>query len=177
MRLTLYSFIFASILLMTASLVDAYQSQSNIDSSYDCSNVALDEIDPNSLTREERIALLDGRLRESIDSYSTCISQVSENMSGNGSGSYAGAENDSASSGAGSSGQTSESEAAMSDSQSNSEHAIQVNTTPVNKSVIPPKDNDKIICKLLFQEIKSTQDTAMLKGLTEQYSNYKCGGL
>jgi len=174
----IFSVIFASACLSASSLVYAYQTPSSTENAYDCSNVALDDIDPNSLTREERIALLEGRLRESIDSYSTCITQVTDNMNGGGSGAYAGAQGDSGSSEASeTSSQTGDSEAAKSDSQSNSEHAISVNTTPVNRGVIPPKDNDKIICKLLFQEIKSTQDTAMLKGLKEQYSNYACGGL
>jgi hypothetical protein len=43
------------------------------------------------------------------------------------------------------------------------------------RGIIAPKDNDKIICKLLFQEITKTQDADMLKGLKEQYQNYQCG--
>jgi hypothetical protein len=48
-------------------------------------------------------------------------------------------------------------------------------STSAPRGIIPPKDNDKIICKLLFQEINKTQDPDMIKGLTQQYSNYKCG--
>ena len=175
-------FVISFFLLTSVSLlVSSFGAQAffqEAPSVQDCSTVALDDIDPNSLTREERIAMLEGSLRQSIDEYSTCINEVSAEMAGGGNGGYeGGGAGSSAGDGAqASTGNTSESsESATSNSQSNSEHAIQVNSTPVNAGVIPPKDNDKIICKLLFQEINSTQDTAMLQGLKEQYKNYKCG--
>ncbi|MFW8591912.1 hypothetical protein ACOI22_13975 [Glaciecola sp. 2405UD65-10] len=177
MKFVVISFLLTTLSLFVSSF-DARALYQEAPSVQDCSTVALDDVDPNSLTREERIAMLEGSLRQSIDEYSTCINEVSAEMAGGGNGGYeGGGAGSSAGDGAqASTGNTSESsESATSNSQSNSEHAIQVNSTPVNAGVIPPKDNDKIICKLLFQEINSTQDTAMLEGLKEQYRNYKCG--
>lgn len=151
---------------------------------YECTQVAIEDIDPNLLTKEERIALLDGSLQDSIDQYSTCVSTVQQNMSGGGAAGGGGGE--------GSQGDDEGKMASEGDSDSPQAQEMDEENTaansevtepmppaksisPAQRGVIPPKDNDKIICKLLFNEIKSINDPDMLKGLKEQYETYKCG--
>jgi hypothetical protein len=175
------------------------QTQAYETSAYECTQVSLDKVDQALLTREERIALLDNTLTSSIDSYSSCVSSVAQNMSGGGSGQ--GSDLDSAQSGA--SNQPNGDQATGNrlsltpekaiagleggEQVQNKESAIppninQVPNTPSSngatsapRGIIAPKDNDKIICKLLFQEITKVQDADMLKGLEQQYRNYQCG--
>ena len=59
---------------------------------YECTQVAIEDIDPTLLTKEERIALLDGSLKDSIDQYSTCVSTVQQNMSASAGGSGGGSD-------------------------------------------------------------------------------------
>ncbi|MGB3727232.1 MAG: hypothetical protein WA981_15890 [Glaciecola sp.] len=144
---------------------------------YDCTNVALDDIDKSLLTREERIALLDNSLQESIDSYSTCVASATQNNAGggnNGGGTRGDADGaTSIGEGAANNNGVSENETPEAAPAPKIETPTN-NRPPTQREVVPPKDNDKIICKLLFQEIESTTDPDMLKGLTEQYANYKC---
>lgn len=157
---------------------------------YECTQVAIEDIDPNLLTKEERIALLDGSLQDSIDQYSTCVSTVQQSMSGGGGGGEGAGGGQESEEGADGSGQaneagendtqgpqTDENQGAQPPSNSNISEPTQSdkNITPAQRGVIPPKDNDKIICKLLYNEIKSIDDPDMLKGLKEQYETYKCG--
>lgn len=179
---------------LTSSLSFAWQqeTQQGVTSAYECTQVALEDIDSGLLTRQERIALLDNSLSESIDSYSTCVSSAAQNMSGGGSGQGSEAL-DNGQGGAQSAnsqqisdelemegGQQSEASQEQSNLPEEMPETAQVpikgtGSTSAPRGIIPPKDNDKIICKLLFQEIKKTQDPDMIKGLTQQYSNYKCG--
>ena len=146
-------------------------------SAYECTQVAIEDIDPALLTKQERIALLDGNLQDSINNYSTCVSAVQQSM-GNGEG--IGGGGDSEGQGAGSASSSSQ----PLDNQGAPPQEVtppidnaekQKNITPSAREVIAPKDNDKIICKLLFQEIQKVDDPDMLAGLKEQYSNYQCG--
>lgn len=183
-----------SILCLTSSLSFAWQqeAQQSVTSAYECTQVALEDIDSGLLTKQERIALLDNSLSESIDSYSSCVSSAAQNMSGGGSGQgsealdngQGGSQNannqqmDDALEMEG--GQQSEAPQEQSNIPEEMPETSQVpikgtGSTSVPRGIIPPKDNDKIICKLLFQEIQKTQNPDMIKGLTQQYSNYKCG--
>lgn len=182
-------FVFASFATLCAVLLTSANAQNAQSvpqtSAYECTQVALEDIDPSLLTKQERIALLDGSLSESIDSYSTCVGAVQQNM-GNGAGN-GGAGGDGAS-GDGAGGNLSGDSANEMPTENNNQGAPQQespppiddstkqeNITPTQRDVIAPKDNDKIICKLLFQEIQKINDPDMLAGLKEQYSNYKCG--
>lgn len=149
---------------------------------YECTQVSLEQIDPALLTKEERVALLDGSLKDSIDNYSTCVSAVQQNMSGGGSGS-GGSEGGTGTQGkdTASSDSTTPSDEGLTTKAPPNEQGFSQPSTPnktitqAQRGVIPPQDNDKIICKLLFKEINSIDDPDMLKGLKEQYTNYKCG--
>ncbi len=163
---------------------------------YNCTVVSLQDHEAELLTKEEKIALLEGTLYESIDKYSSCVNQVSANANtgstGNGGGSGAGSTGQGDLNGEGASenveqgGQATDGSENKSQSQNGviSDESINSSVpklppsesvTPAKRGVIAPKDNDKIICKLLFQEIQTTKDTVMLKGLKEQYANYQCG--
>ena len=146
---------------------------------YECTQVAIEDIDPTLLTKEERIALLDGSLKDSIDQYSTCVSTVQQNMSASAGGSGGGSGNSDAEGQEAGSGEAETETTNNTTSPANSDITEPMpaakSITPAQRGVIPPKDNDKIICKLLFNEIKSINDPDMLKGLKEQYESYKCG--
>ncbi len=158
-------------------------------SAYECTQVTLDDIDTALLTKEERVALLEESLSKSIDSYSTCVSSVTQAMASaqEASGGAVGQGNATDAGGMGDTRNNNESGNMALANQSQSEGAQSQQQIPVAnmppsaqstasiRGIIAPKDNDKIICKLLFQEITKTQDPDMLKGLKEQYSNYKCG--
>ena len=168
------------------------EAQQSITSAYECTQVAIEDIDSGLLTKQERIALLDNSLSESIDSYSSCVSSAAQIMTGGGSGQGSEAL-ESGQGGAQSAndqqlvddleiegGQAGESSQELSKLPKEIPETSQVpikgtGSTSAPRGIIAPKDNDKIICKLLFQEIKKTQDPDMIKGLTQQYSNYKCG--
>lgn len=172
---------FCSILLLTSANAQEGQNLPQA-SAYECTQVALEDIDPALLTKQERIALLDGSLSESIDSYSTCVGAVQQNM-GNGAG--LGGEGDGGGSGAGGGDSANADELPTETNNQGAPNQTppppivdatkQENITQTQRQVIAPKDNDKIICKLLFQEIQKVNDPDMLAGLKEQYSNYKCG--
>jgi len=152
---------------------------------YECTQVSLEDIDPALLTKEERIALLDGSLKDSIDNYSTCVSTVQQKMSaggGGGAGGDGGAGSGESAEGQGEgannegpTGEGVETETLPVEQQNQPPQSSGKQITPAQRGVIPPKDNDKIICKLLFKEINTIDDPDMLRGLKEQYSNYKCG--
>lgn len=174
--------------LSSVSIVEATQNDTtSVSSTYECTQVAIDDIDDGTLTKQERIALLEDSLTESIDSFSSCVSTATNVMSngGAGQGESEGEGEQGAAQSAGSAenlvDKTSESSNKPLDSSESTQQidetipASSNGSSPAPRGIIPPKDNDRIICKLLFQEITNTQDPDMLKGLKQQYSNYKCG--
>lgn len=162
------------------------QADSPVKNAYDCTQVGIDEIDPVLLTKEERIALLDKNLDRSMDSFSHCISVAQSQMTGAGSGGGKGdigvngsEQSDKEASTGAASHHSDEKLAEREITTENQQEMTKVSdvkgTTPTVRGVIPPKNNDKVICKLLYQEIVKTTDPAMLGGLKQQYANYKCG--
>lgn len=175
--------ILATLLLASATSFAWWQSGQTVASPYECTQVALEDVDKSLLTKEERIALLDESLTASIDSYSTCVSSAAQAMSGGGSGQGEGTsgqdaqennDNTNSVNNASSANQMPE-EIRAQQTQQRSDDTRGAPTSKTPRGIIPPKDNDKIICKLLFQEIATTQDADMLKGLKQQYQNYQCG--
>ena len=168
----------------------------DVSSAYDCTQVTLQDIDESLLTKEEKLALLDDALSDSIDAYSTCVSTVQTDMAsasgqtaGGGGGVGDGAENGSANS-AGT--QTEQGDARNQQASASNENDTQEfesggmqagsepvaestsTTTEVQRGIVTPKDNDSIICKLLFAEIEKAQGSAK-SGLEKQYKEYQCG--
>jgi hypothetical protein len=150
-----------------------------VSSAYECTQVTLDDANSELLTKEERLALLDQSLSDSINSYTSCVNTVQDAMSGGGSGSGQGGTSGSGSASAsGQQSQTNESSGSESpqQSQAGSEPTETSNTqqNPVERGVVAPKDNDSIICKLLFDEIQKSSG-ASRTGLEKQYKDYMCG--
>ncbi|WP_395339706.1 hypothetical protein PN836_015145 [Ningiella sp. W23] len=187
----------ACLLLVQQPIQQAYAQSPSVSTNgtaYECTQVSLDEIDEALLTREERLALLDQSLSDSIDSYSTCVSAVQSDMAGGGSGSGSkGAGGDAGSaSNAGTSGTesgSSTSNESLTNPESESQDATQSSrsqsgsvavstnsssTSRVQRGVVAPKDNDSIICKLLYDEISNAQGEQKA-GLEKQYKEYQCG--
>lgn len=158
------------------------QQSTKISSAYECTQVSLENTDSDLLTREERLALLDQSLSDSINSYTSCIDTVQDAMSGGGTG---GGQGGGAGSGGVSAGgqsegqsqanQSSEAESSQ-QSQAGTEPAAPANSqqNPAEQGVIAPKDNDSIICKLLFDEIQKSSGVSRA-GLEKQYKEYMCG--
>lgn len=149
--------------------------------SYECTQVGLDEIDPALLTKEERIALLDGNLSDSINNFSMCVSKAQSAMAGGGNGQgsdvgqLGGAEGTTESKRTEGSVDSELEKMSEEITSPEKQDTGELGTTPTTRGIIPPKNNDKIICKLLFQEIKNTSDAGLLEGLKQQYANYQCG--
>ena len=154
---------------------------------YDCTGVKLDEVDPQSLTRAEQIALLDGALLDSVDRYASCINQVQADMASSGGGSGSGnaangvetlsanqseQQNDA---GDGLSDETQEIELSETVTESQETSEKRSGTDLSKLGVVKPKDNDAIICKILYDAIIGEQDDTTRKGLEAQYQDYECG--
>ncbi len=148
---------------------------------YDCTQVTIDELDEALLTREERIARMDNSLSESIDQYSVCMSAVTSNASEAGGGQGADGQGGAGQSGTGDAGgvsgddQNQLGQAQDSQAGSRAVNSQSSTSTPKPRGVIAPKDNDSIICTLLYNEIQSASG-ASLEGLKKQYEDYKCAG-
>lgn len=156
---------------------------------YDCTGVKLEEIDPNSLTKAEQLALLDGALLDSVDRYSSCINQVQNEMASGGSGGSNGGDGQSGNTGSGTESlaesiaqEANDATEVPSEPKTDSDDkAKQVDVAQhqgqnkINAGVVKPKDNDAIICQILYDAIATEQDTATKDGLKAQYKDYKCG--
>jgi len=170
------------IVLVALSRLSVAQEQAPVinkaGSAYDCTQVSLEAVDDELLTADERIRLLDKSLTRSIDNYSACIDNVQQQIS-----------NKSSNLGLGDGIQgtkknTPEQLAATTEQTLNTHNSrpierifenTHIQTTPPLRSIVPPADNDQVICNILFEEIAKTTDVEMLKGLKKQYTNYKCG--
>ena len=156
---------------------------------YDCTGVEVEEVDPTTLTVEERIALLDFSLLDSIDRYSKCITknQVEMSQTGNGSeggrGTESGKEGNGAEQRSGSTTGTAEANASQgndADEPLNSKNMPVSPQTPASNNggkkseLTPPKDNDSIVCALIWEEISSSTDESEKQGLIQQYNELKC---
>lgn len=181
LSIVLYAFVFV-VNGQTNQMENPAQQSTKISSAYECTQVSLNNTDSDLLTREERLALLDQSLSDSIDSYTSCIDTVQDAMSGGGSGGGqgGGAGSGGASAGGQSQGQSQANQSSESESSQQSQAGIEpaapANTqqNPAERGVIAPKDNDSIICKLLFDEIQKSSGVSRA-GLEKQYKEYMCG--
>lgn len=178
--------------LAIVAITSAFAMQQNSEfptTSHECTQVTLDDIDESLLTKEEKIARLDVSLSDSIDSYTTCVNTVQKQMAGGGSGSNSGGGSageqgaESASGGVQSAAggeqsqektQTGQQQSTGSQAGSSAVEQSQNSTTNVKRGVVAPKDNDSIICTLLYEEIQKANADSLV-GLEKQYQDYKCG--
>lgn len=161
---------------------------------YDCTGVEVEHVDPKRLTKAEQIALLENSLLNSVDRYSKCIAKVQSQMAASGGGGGgSGTESEGGESGEGAQGAepgeqeglgsqegaTEGMEGQTTTSQTNSASGTVPNPTQSGgggkrNQVIPPKDNDNIICALLWDEITNSTDEAEKQGLIKEYEDLKC---
>ncbi len=151
---------------------------------YDCTGVEIAEVDPAMLTKAEQIKLMENALLDSVNRYSTCLDKVQKGMT------------QSQSQGASSGGDNAQN-AQQSDANANQQTASsteqnsqtplstmdeQVTTdTEKNKAgggreqqIVKPKDNDSIICTMLYEEIQKETNETTREALVQQYKDYKC---
>ncbi|WP_139119074.1 hypothetical protein [Pseudoalteromonas sp. BMB] len=161
------------------------QTEQEPSSAYDCTAVELEAVDASTLTTEEQIALLEQSLFNSVDKYSTCMEKVQKKMSatsaakGSGANSGAGANTTSgtngdsiASAGTG----VSENTAASSGSSANSEtNSNRSGSSGAENQVVAPKDNDSVVCTMIYEEISKESDPKAKEKMKEQYKQYNCG--
>ena len=171
------------------AITSAFAMQQNNEfptTSHECTQVTLDDIDESLLTKEEKLARLDVSLSDSIDSYTTCVNTVQQQMSGGGSGGGGGTGEQGVQSASGgvqsaAGNEQSQEKKQIGQQQSGGSQAgssavkqSQNTTTNVKRGVLAPKDNDSIICTLLYEEIQKANADS-LAGLEKQYQDYKCG--
>ncbi|MFC3122907.1 hypothetical protein [Agaribacter flavus] len=166
--------------LVEVNGVNAFESKDEAGQAYECTQVKIDELDPTLLTRAEKIQRMERILHDSIDSYATCINVVQKNMASSGNETNKG---DSVGQGEAESARA-ESEQKITEatdpvketkeveaSESQTPHTQQKAT---KRGLIKPKNNDAIICQLLWEEIQKATGTAR-SGFEKQYRQYKCG--
>ncbi|WDE05844.1 hypothetical protein SG34_002605 [Thalassomonas viridans] len=183
------STLFLIVFPLLLSFAISAQNRTDPDSAYDCTKVQLEPLDESKLTREEKLAQLDESLFDAIDSYSTCIEQVQTDQaaSGGGGGGAAGSGD-----GNGLDGAMSDSEASTQSGEvaENSEHAESEeltettarntarnsrHTTKTKDQLIAPKDNDLIVCGILWENIQAEKDQTAKEKLHQEYKRYNCG--
>jgi len=150
-------------------------AQSNADpqSAYDCTSVRIDHIDKNKLTREERIALMDQALFASVEGYSTCMekaqSAATESI-GSGGG------QDDAESGGETESEDQESGYTAEDAALATESSRQedFSTNGAEDQDVAPKDNDRALCKILYNEISNESNSKKKADLRQAYADYNC---
>ncbi|WP_105200428.1 MULTISPECIES: hypothetical protein [unclassified Pseudoalteromonas] len=157
-------------------------SQAPIQTAYDCTAVEIDEIDPATLTKQERIKLMENALLDSVNKYSTCLDKVQQQMA-----------SDQAQASASAQGQEQQDAQAQSQSQGTSteqmtqELPLSTQDPALTKEqekmksgggraqqVVKPKDNDSIICTMLYEEITKETNDATKQALIKQYEDYNC---
>ncbi|EKE80632.1 hypothetical protein [Idiomarina xiamenensis] len=194
----------------TAYALNGLQHQQNSGTyvpgaAYDCSGISLDQQDPTSLTREEKIAQLEKTLQHSIDDYATCLQQVQADMASaeQQSGQAAAGQTGNGQSGAGQAqgqqqGEQGAQQSSSTQTTSEQQHqqqrsqqgesstteqealpAAQPGSPPQGaggpRQAVPPADNASVLCTLLWQQIEQASDAASKEKLTQQYLDYNCG--
>jgi len=169
---------------------------SNISPSQDknvrnCANVKLDS-DNKKLSKQERLKLLNSTFIDSIDAYSRCISASQKQSAQQGSGAGGTAREAGSGQVESSSQENANSEAS---SESENQALIEQTLTPINQNtnqtqmsssnkklnkgaknkLVAPKDNDLIVCQIIWDEINQETNEQTKTELTKQYRDYQCG--
>ncbi|MBS3799278.1 hypothetical protein [Pseudoalteromonas sp. BDTF-M6] len=157
-------------------------SQAPTQTAYDCSAVEIDEIDPATLTKQERIKLMENALLDSVNKYSTCLDKVQQQMAseqGQASASAQGQEQQDMQAQAQSQGTstkqiTQDLPLSTQDPAATKEQEKMKSGGGRAQQVVKPKDNDSIICTMLYEEISKETNEATKKALIKQYEDYNC---
>ncbi|WP_105190316.1 hypothetical protein [Pseudoalteromonas sp. T1lg48] len=168
------------ILFLLLACLPLAASQAPTQTAYDCSAVEIDEIDPATLTKQERIKLMENALLDSVNKYSTCLDKVQQQMA-----------SEQAQASVTAQGQTQQD--AQAHSQGTSAEQV-TQDLPLStqdpaptkeqekmksgggraQQVVKPKDNDSIICTMLYEEITKETNEATKQALIKQYEDYNC---
>ncbi|MEM0516539.1 hypothetical protein WCN91_14130 [Pseudoalteromonas sp. YIC-827] len=157
-------------------------SQAPIQTAYDCTAVEIDEIDPATLTKQERIKLMENALLDSVNKYSTCLDKVQQQMAseqGQGSSSaqgqaQQGAQAESESQGTLAEQMNEDLPLSTQDQGSTEEQEKMKSGGGRAQQIVKPKDNDSIICTMLYEEISKETNEATKQALIKQYEDYNC---
>jgi hypothetical protein len=149
--------------------------------SADCTDTAIQDHDSTLLTREEKIVLMEQSLFASVNQHDSCMEAMqaqaaNEMASGGGAGGGASGGSD----GEGMDGDAFESEASDAaepmESETETEDMTEIaGTSGAEDEIIPPKDNDQIVCSIIYEEMTNEQDSAKKAGLQKEYQKYSCG--
>ena len=170
-----------SILLLLAIPFSVFSEE--VVNPHNCANVELKSV-KKSLSKEEQLRLLDNTFVDSIDAYAECITtsqaQSAQAGSGAGGGSDSGEQgNLSEQANNNSESQIEENASAELSEDQTSQAPTNTNTTPVNSGaknkLVAPKDNDLIVCQMLWDEINQESNEQTKAELTKQYKDYQCG--
>ncbi len=175
-----FSLIFklAFIILALSSLAVKAQDQA-----YDCTIVSLDEIDQSNLSKEQRIALLEQSLQDSIDSYEYCISVITTNTSNSGGGAGGGGGSEGGGSGSSNSNSQGEGNSEASEGQASTQGIANRNNrdnqdrpagSGAQDQKVEAKDNDAAVCELLREELQLETDPNKKQQLRDIYKDYRC---
>ncbi|MFY8275511.1 hypothetical protein AAEU32_15415 [Pseudoalteromonas sp. SSDWG2] len=148
---------------------------------HDCTGVEIAEIDPESLTKEERILLMENALLDSVNRYSTCLQKVQTEMAQ----SQSQSAGQDVSEAQDASNTPAENNSLTAQRPANETHSTMDNASSSEKEkreigagreqqVVAPKDNDSIICTMLYEEIQRETNDATRDALIKQYKDYNC---
>lgn len=144
----------------------------------DCTQLEFGSPIEGVLTKEELILEMEQQLFSSVDRYSSCMDKAqtsaSESAGTGGSGNeIEGEGSDVAESSSGHKpNDNSESEDKLAGAPDSGK--IPLNNGAENK-IVAPKDNDSIICKILYEEIVNEKNAEDRSDLNVEYQKYNCG--
>ncbi|WP_157795512.1 hypothetical protein [Pseudoalteromonas ruthenica] len=163
---------FVLLILLSSLSVSAEQPPYR---AYDCTAVEIEEVDPATLTKEERISLMENALLDSVNRYSTCMDQVQQSMAAQQAGEGTGHNNTQATQQTQKQAQG-QNEMLQQQAQNNTEVDDKERKAGPGREqqVVAPKDNDSIICTMLYEEIQKETNEATRSALLQQYEDYRC---
>jgi len=176
MRIQIWTF--SKITTVTAFLLYLPLAHSQ-GASADCTDTAIQDHDTTLLTREEQIILMEQSLFASVNQHDSCMEAMqaqaaNEMASGGGGGTSGGSE------GEGMDGDAFDSEASEAaepmESETTTEDMTEIaGASGAKDEIIPPRDNDQIVCSIIYEEMTNEQDSAKKAGLQKEYQKYSCG--
>ena len=185
---TFYQAVLFSVVALVAAESIAQSTTSDISTSQDCSKIDLQVPDGGLLAREERIALLDQALLESLNNFEPCqsaASAVNNGAAGSGAASEGLEGAESATGAESTTGTETDVESApvgdiqgdmpVSEEPPDAHDTAADETTAANKPVqdIPPAENDDIIAKQFRQAAIEETDLVAKAKLWNEYRRYK----
>ncbi len=171
-------------LFFAVSLFAEQPPQGSLGVAYDCTGVEIAEVDPAMLTKAEQIKLMENALLDSVNRYSTCLEKVQKDMTQSqsqganlrGDNAQNSQESDANANlqNASSTEQNSQTPLSTMDDQVTTEKEKNKAGGGREQQIVKPKDNDSIICTMLYEEIQKETNEATREALVQQYKDYNC---